>query len=207
MQQINLYNPAFEQRRELLSLPGLALVWGSALALVVGALVLTTMRGTSLEQSLARQTADRAAAQAQLGQLAAQAAGRKPDPALAESLRNLEADLASRKQVMATLGDGVIGDTRGFSEHLKAFARQSFDGLWLTGVTVSSAGRDVVLEGRALAPDSVPGYVQRLNRELVMRGHTFAELEMRRPKEKDADAAASTPAYIEFRLATAASKN
>jgi hypothetical protein len=141
MQQINLYNPAFEQRRELLSLPGLALVWGSALALVVGALVLTTMRGTSLEQSLARQTADRAAAQAQLGQLAAQAAGRKPDPALAESLRNLEADLASRKQVMATLGDGVIGDTRGFSEHLKAFARQSFDGLWLTGITVQRRPR------------------------------------------------------------------
>lgn len=203
MQQVNLYNAAFEKRRELLSLPGLAVAWSGALVLVVAVLALLSMRSTSLQEQLARETSERAAAQSQLTQLTAQIASRKLSPAQAEELKNLEADLANRKQVMHTLGDGVIGDTKGFSEYLIAFARQSFDGLWLTGLSVANAGRDVVVEGRALAPDSVPNYVQRLNRELVMRGHVFSELQMSRPEEKSADKTQSTPAFIEFRLATA----
>jgi hypothetical protein len=203
MQQVNLYNPAFEKRRELLSLPGLAVAWSAAVLLVALALIWSGMRSADLEQQLSRATADRVATQAQLVQLTAQSTARQADTALQEQLLSLQADLASRKQVVTTLGNGAIGDTRGFSEHFRAFARQSFDGLWLTGVSVSNAGRDVVLQGRALAPDSVPGYVQRLNKELVMRGHTFAELEMHRPDAKAAEAQAALPAFIEFRLATA----
>lgn len=204
MQQLNLYNPAFEQKREWLSLPGLVLAWSGAIVLVVIVLTLMGMRTSDIEQRLARDTSERATAQAQMTQLAAEAAARKLNPALAQELANLEADLASRKQVMRTLGDGLIGDTNGFSEHLKAFARQSFDGLWLTGLSMTNAGRDIVVKGRALAPDSVPGYVQRLNRELVMRGHAFSDLQMSRPEEKSADKAESSPEFIEFRLATVA---
>lgn len=204
MQQLNLYNAAFENKRELLSLPGLAVAWGGAIVLVVAVLVVMGMRTSDVEQQLARDSSERTTAQAQLTQLTTQVAARKLNPTLAEELANLDADLASRKQVMRTLGDGLIGDTKGFSEHLKAFARQSFDGLWLTGLSMTNAGRDIVVEGRTLAPDSVPGYVQRLNRELVMRGHAFSDLQMSRPEEKSADKAESSPAFIEFRLATVA---
>lgn len=206
MQQVNLYNPLFEKKRELLSLPGLVLAWSGAFVLVAAATVAMGMRTTSLEASIAQASTERTAAQAQMAQLAAQLASRRLSPALETELRDLEANLASRKEAIRVLGEGAIGDTKGFSEHLKAFARQSFDGLWLTGLSVSNAGRDIVLQGRTLSPDSVPSYVQRLNRELVMRGRSFAELEMHRPETNAAAKAAPVPAYIEFRLATVVQK-
>ena len=87
-----------------------------------------------------------------------------------------------------------------FRGHLSAFARQSFSGIWLTGLRVAAAGQDVVLEGRAVRPELVPNYLQRLNQEDVMQGHAFAELEIRRPEA--ADKAQGQARFVEFRLAT-----
>lgn len=206
MQQINLYNPAFERKRELLSLAGLAAIWAGALVLAIAAVAFADVRLKSIQGQLARATQLRESMQSQMTQLTAQVAGRKLNPVLQSRLSELEEDLAGRKQVMATLGNGAIGDTKGFSEYLTAFARQSFDGLWLTGFSLSHSGRDVVLEGRAVNPEAVPGYVRRLNRELIMRGHVFSELEMRRPEAAGTDKVTPAPRFIEFRLATAAPK-
>lgn len=202
-QQINLYNPAFERRRDLLSLPGAVFAWGGALGLVIVVMLGLTLRSSNLDHELAQTAAERDAAQADMTRLAGQLAARKANPDLAAEVQRMEAALASRKEAMSTLQDGVIGDTRGFSAHLTAFARQAFSGLWLTGLTVTNAGQYVVLEGRAMRPDLVPNYLRRLNREEVMRGHAFAELEMRRPKLKD-PALQAQANFIEFRLSTLA---
>jgi len=200
-QQINLYNPAFERKRDLLSFPGTVTAWGAAFGLVIVVMLAMTLRSSNLEHKLAQTAAERDAAQADMTRLASQLAARTANPALAAQVQRLEAALASRQEVMSTLQDGVIGDTRGFSAHLTAFARQSFSGLWLTGLRVASAGQDVVLEGRAMRPELVPNYLRRLNREEVMRGHAFAELEMRRPESAEPGVQAQAK-YIEFRLST-----
>ncbi len=201
-QQINLYNAAFERKRDLLSLPGAVAAWGLAAGVVVVVMLGMTVRTSNLEHKLAQVAAERDGAQAEMTRLAGQLAARKANPELAAEVQRLEAALARRQQVMSTLQAGVIGDTRGFSTHLTAFARQSFDGLWLTGLKVANAGQDVVLEGRAIQPELVPNYLQRLNREEVMRGHAFAELEMRRPETTDQGAALQAK-FIEFRISTA----
>ena len=200
-QQINLYNPAFERKRDLLTLPGSAAVWAIALAVTVAAAVAMDVRTGNLEHQLEQANAEREAAQANMAKLAGQLAARKPDAALALQIQQLEQGVASRKEVMSTLQGGVIGNTQGFSGHLHAFARQSLAGLWLTGLKVAGAGHDVVLEGRATSPDLVPAYLRRLNREKIMQGHVFAELEIRRP-EKENDVPPRVPQFIEFRLAT-----
>lgn len=200
-QQINLYNPAFERKRDLLTLPGSAAAWAIALAVAVVAVVAMDVRTGNLEHQLKQTIAEREAAQADMAKLAGQLAARKPDPALATQIQKLEQGVASRKEVMSTLQGGVIGNTQGFSGHLQAFARQSLAGLWLTGLKVAGAGQDVVLEGRATSPDLVPAYLRRLNREEIMQGHVFAELEIRRP-DKETDVPPRAMQFIEFRLAT-----
>jgi hypothetical protein len=200
-QQINLYNPAFEHKRDLLSLSGATAAWSLAAGLVIVVMLVMSMRTSNLESELARASAERDAALSEMNRLSGQLASRKSDTRLAAEVAQLEAEVSSRKEVMSTLQGGVIGDTTGFSQHLSAFARQSFSGLWLTGLKVSGAGQHVVLEGRAIRPELVPSYLQRLNREEVMQGHAFAELEMRRPDSKSNPAGADA-AYIEFRLST-----
>ncbi|MGH8678426.1 MAG: hypothetical protein ACREUQ_08770 [Burkholderiales bacterium] len=203
IQQINLYNPAFEDKLEFLSLPGALIAWGAALLLVVTVASYTQIRAAGLSAELAQEERARTAAQADVGRLAAQLAGHKRDAALESELKRLEAELVRRNEVMATLRSGVIGNTEGFAEYLRAFARQSFDGMWLTGLSVSAAGRSMVVEGRALQPDLVPSYVQRLSSERVMRGRVFAELEMHLPETKPDANTRVVPPFIEFRLATA----
>lgn len=203
-QQINLYNAAFVPRRDPLSLSGLATAWGIAVLVVVVAMLAAGIRTGNVKHNLARESKARSAAQSEMTRLATQLSARKADPRLAAELVSLEDGLASRKEVMDTLHAGVIGDMHGFSGYLEAFARQSFSGLWLTGLKVASAGQDVVLEGRAVRPDLVPGYLKRLNSEEVMKGHSFAELEMRRPEQNETAKRHRQPEFIEFRLSTLA---
>jgi len=198
-QQINLYNPVFERKRDLLSLPGAMTAWSLAVGVVVMALVAMAVRTSDLERTLAQLSAEREATQADMARLSAQLAARKPASDLAAEVQRLESALASRKEVMSRLRAGAIGDTHGFSEHLRAFTRQSFDGLKLTGLRVANAGQVIVIEGRARRPEMVPKYLQRLSREEVMRGHAFAELEMHRQKS---DKRGAPEQYIEFRLST-----
>lgn len=200
-QQINLYNPALEKKREFLSLPGLATAWGVALLLIVMAGAIGALRVSMLRGELQEESAARTAAQAEMSRLSAQLAGRKRDASLAAEVTRLEAELAGRNEVMQTLRGGIIGNTDGFSAYLRAFARQSFEGIWLTGFSLTGAGQDVSLEGRALRPELVPDYVRRLNREAVLKGHAFAELRMQLPDEKALGGDAAM-AFIEFRLAT-----
>jgi hypothetical protein len=201
-QQINLYNEAFARKRDLSSLSGLATAWGIAALVVIVALLTTAVRTSNVRHNLMQESQVRDAAQTEMTRLASQLTARKSDPGLAAELVRLENGIASREEVMSTLHAGVIGDMQGFSEYLEAFARQSFSGLWLTGLKVASAGQDVVLEGRALRPELVPDYLQRLNREKVMQGHSFAELEMSRPDSKEANKWQARPNYVEFRLST-----
>jgi hypothetical protein len=201
-QQINLYNPEFAPKRDLTSLSALAIAWGLAILVVTGAILTTTVRLNDVKYELVQEAQARQVAQAEMTRYATQLSARKPDLELASELTRLEHGLASRAEVMNTLHAGVIGDVRGFSEHLEAFARQTISGLWLTGLKVSSAGQDIVIEGRATQPELVPGYVKRLNREKIMQGHAFSELEMRRPESSAGAKRKTNQKYIEFRLST-----
>lgn len=205
-QQINLYNPALERKRDPLSLQGLTVAWSSAIALVVIAAAVGGFRVSALQAELEKESAARSRAQAEMSRLSAQFAARSRDAALAAEMARLEAEVAGRTEVMQTLRGGIIGNTDGFSAYLRAFARQSFEGMWLTGFTLAGAGQDVELEGRALRPELVPDYVQRLNREAVLKGHAFSELQMRRPEARSADAGEEGLPFIEFRLATVPSQ-
>jgi hypothetical protein len=132
----------------------------------------------------------------------------KPDVVLDGEIAGLETELKLARESMEALKGGAFGNQQGFAEYLRAFSRQSLNGLWLTGFSIAGSG-ELEIRGRALSPDLVPSYIQRLNREEVLAGRSFARLEMSRPKpetvvvDKGAAKAAGTPRYLEFNLATA----
>ncbi len=101
---------------------------------------------------------------------------RLPNAQLEAKIAELDAQLKSRQDVIDALKGGVVGTTRGFSEYMRMFSRQSLDGLWLTGFDIAAGGNDLTLAGRALSADLVPAYLQRLNREEPMQGRQFASM-------------------------------
>ncbi|HYJ17891.1 MAG TPA: MSHA biogenesis protein MshI, partial [Burkholderiales bacterium] len=158
-QQINLYNPLLEPRREWMSFNVAATVVLATLALVALGSSAASWRYNTLVRQEQASSQRLANAKEEMTRLANQLSSRQTDPQLLAELDRAKAELKSRDEMVAVLQGGVMGNTAGYSEYLRAFARQSIEGLWLTGFSITGAGHHVVIEGRTLRADLVPDYL------------------------------------------------
>ena len=206
-QQINLFNPAFQQQTSLFSAPSMALACG-ALVLGLAAMgVWAELRVVQLQAEANTVSRQLEGAQKRLAAVSAEFTPRQKDPALAGQLAQAEQQHAALQHVAEVIQRGELGNTQGFAEYFRALARQSVDGLWLTGVSIGGAGREIGVQGRALDPAMVPGFLGRLRKEPVLQGKAVGSLQIgeaaaSRPSGKDSkdSAAPAQPPYVEFSL-------
>lgn len=174
-QQINLYDPALLRKRELVSALNLALA-AAVLAVFIGAwAVLARAQQATLaaeQQALAPQVKS---VQDQMAALARQVASMKPDPRIEAELASARALLSLRGEVLAVLEKSIGGGAISFAEYLRALARQTVGGLWLTGFSVAESG-GMEIRGRMSDPARLPEYIRRLNAEKAFQGRSFAAL-------------------------------
>lgn len=195
-QQINLFNPVFLKQKKYFSVIAML----QALALIAVGSALFYGYAVYQVQQLARQSEETAkrymADQARLARYTAEYSPQKSGLLLAEELKQAEAQLAMQQKILHTLKNGVIGNTTGYAEYMRAFSRQAVSGLWLTGFNITGDAAQMSMSGAVLRPELVPVYVRRLNQEQVMRGKSFASLQMQQPKTEGGKAAR----YVEFTL-------
>jgi MSHA biogenesis protein MshI len=98
-----------------------------------------------------------------------------------EQLDEATRTLAQRQAVLSLMQGNRLGDTKGFSRHLRALARQDIDGIWLTHVELSARGDNTRLEGRALRAELIPLYVQELTAEPAFAQQRFLRFEIDNP--------------------------
>jgi len=221
-QYINLYDPALRRESPIVSAGQLAVALAVLAAAFAAGATLVGGQVRAMAQEAAALDAQLAAQRAQLAEVGKALAARKPDAALAAELAATEATLAARREVIGVLEGGAIGNKTGFSGYLRAFSRQTMQGLWLIGFEISGGGSEMAIHGRALEPSLLPRYIRRLNDEETFRGRSFAALKMEAaedkpplPDQKSAKdgakdvkggpSSALEPAlrYIEFNLASA----
>jgi hypothetical protein len=122
--------------------------------------------------------------------------------------------MADQREIAKVLKGGDLGDTSGYSDYLRAMARQIVDGVWIRRFDIAGAGRHFTIEGSTLRADLIPQYIKRLSSEDAMRGRQFATLMLRPPKpsskdDKDAsgekkasDEAKASKPYLDFQLSS-----
>lgn len=161
-QQINLVNPLLLKKRYAFGLREMALGLGLILA---GALAwggFLHYRADTLEARAAEQEALHAEAQRQLDEMHA-LAQRPVSALLTERLAAVQAQVAQREALLATLS-GTLGTTStGFSGRLRALALGRIEGVWLNGFTL--AHERVELRGSALHAGLLGDYLDRLGRQ------------------------------------------
>ncbi len=196
-QQINLFNPIFMKQQKQFSL--LAMV--QALVLIVACALLfygyaayqVTKLSAQAEESTRLFNAE------QVRQVAILEPGQQ-DVLLQNEVQQMEQKLAEQSDLVESFKSGVMGNDTGYSEYMRAFARQAVQGLWLTGFTLNS-DEQISLAGGVVNPELLPVYIQRLGREKIMSGKKFTDLQMYQPR---ADAIQADPAskvrYVEFSL-------
>jgi len=207
-QNINLLGPAFRKRRQLLTLVTVVQCLGITLAALFGYQFILQQQVSDLSAELRTAEGLLGSQRGYVDKLKGKPAALKPDAQLEADIGRLETELKTAREAMEALKGGALGNQQGFAEYLRAFSRQSLNGLWLTGFSIAGSG-ELEIRGRVLSPDLVPSYIQRLNREQVLAGRSFARLEMSRPKpepaagkDKAAGKAPLVPRYLDFSLAT-----
>lgn len=204
-QQINLFNPIFRKQKKYFSsvtmLQALGVICLACALLAADA----ARRAYALKAQAAATDANLLARQEKLAAYRIQFAPRTKSPTLAAEITAAQEELAMLTNAASTVARGGFGDTAGYSAYFKAFARQSFEGLWLTSLHVASGGARLAVQGNVLQAQLVPQYMRRLSSEPVMQGKTFASMEIGAPTQAPAatESAAKTapaPAYLSFKL-------
>ncbi|MGH8855580.1 MAG: PilN domain-containing protein [Telluria sp.] len=202
-QQVNLFNPAFQPQKKVLT----ARMMGAALVLLVAGIaalgVAVRAETGRMQEELRDGAAQQARKQARLVSVNAEFAPRTKTAGLDAQVVDAEAQLAALRHVSGVLERGELGNTDGFGGYFKAFARQGVSGLWLTGVTV--AGKDIGIKGRTTDPALVPGYISRLAAEPLLQGKSFASLQIGQAEPlqaagPDGKPERSAAPYVEFSL-------
>lgn len=212
-QQINLINPELRPRRDWLAFATVAPATLAVLLVVVLAAVWVRVEQSSLGAHEREVAAQLKAAQDRLQAVTKELAARTADPALANEAERLKNALSLRREALQFLQAGGAGKPSGFASAMAGLARQSTDGLWLTGF--AAGGGELEIRGRMLDPALLPLYIRRLNAESAFQGRRFAELDMKgvdpqadtakTDAAKPAQAAspsATLPRYTEFTLRT-----
>jgi hypothetical protein len=205
-QNINLLGPAFRKRRQVLTLVTVVQCLGVMLFALFGYHFYLQQQVSGLATELRAAEETHRSQQGYLDKLKGRSAALKPDAELDADIGRLENELKIGREAMSALKGGAFGNQQGYAEYLRAFSRQSLSGLWLTGFSIAGSG-ELEIRGRVLSPDLLPSYIQRLNREEVLAGRSFARLEMSRPKpepaadkDKAAGKAPLVPRHLEFSL-------
>lgn len=177
--QINLYNPALRIKRQALTARRLLGGLGVMVLLVAGYASVLRWQSAQLSNESKAVAATLQQRQEELARVSGELGQRRVSKPVEAQLAKAESMLKGREQVSKALESGALGSSQGFSEFLRAFARQTAPGLWLTGLQITEGGRTVTLEGRTLNPDLIPGYIKMLNMEPALRGRSFEALNIR----------------------------
>ncbi len=195
-QQINLFNPVFLRQKKYFSM---ATMLQALVLIALGSALFYGYAAYQVKQ-LARQSDETnkryTAEQIRLSRYTAEFSPQLSRQLLEEELKNFEARAAAQQEIINAVKSGALGNTSGFSEYMRAFARQSVHGLWLTGFNISGDAASMEIKGAVLFPELLPAYIQKLGQEKVMRGKIFASLQMQQPKVESGKATR----YVEFAL-------
>ena len=201
-QQINLFNDNVRKPGKAFSVLNMLQGLGAILFCVMLFYAYSEYQGRQQQEQLDEANKSLASEQARLANLTADFSRQRSGLTPEQELKKVAAEATAQREIISALKSGVIGNTRGYSEYMQAFARQTLNGLWLTGFNIDGDATQMSISGAALSPEMVPGYILRLNNEKVMRGKAFASLQMQLPKE-DASKPTSRP-YLEFTLQSVA---
>lgn len=181
-QQINLLNLALIKKKDFLSPNNIAITLGllSVLMLAYYSFVQTQLSSLTIKRNQVAEALS--ATQTQLKQTALLHAPKEINTALLAQIAQLEQKEKIQQQVLQTVSISSTTPEKGYAALMRAFAKQSIDGLWLTSFSMDNDNNRLTISGRALQGDLVPEYISRLGNEAVLKGQSFATLNMNLPK-------------------------
>jgi Tfp pilus assembly protein PilN len=187
-QQINLLNPALIKKTDLLKPNNIALLLG---VLLLALLAYYVFAKYALEKTILMrsQTAERLTkTQTQVNNLIAERNTHVSNQVLLNRIKELEQKEIMQQAILKAVSQNSATPSHSYAALLRAFSKQSIDGLWITGLSIDQDAEALSISGRTLNADLLPTFIARLRAEPALKGKSFTQLTMQ------AAAASSTTA-------------
>lgn len=213
-QQINLLNPSLIKQKDFLNPTTILVTIGILLASMLGYYSYAQKQLSLLSTQRSQIAQELLATQSTLQQAALLHTPHEMNKALLEQIAQLEQKQAMQQQILQTVNQSSATPEKGYAALMRAFAKQSLDGLWLTSFSIDSKSERLNISGRTLDGSLVPEYIDRLGNEPSLKGKKFTSLVMNLPKKesssnttKEPVAAVSSNNLNSNNLATSITKN
>ncbi len=183
-QQINLLNPALLKKKDILNPVNIVCVISF---LLVGVITFGVYERLALDRTkIAQQQSAKSLAETQtlLTQMRAQHANNNAKQRQLNQIQRLENKKAMQEAMLEAAQHDQSHQGESYAALLKAFAKQSMDGLWITALTIDQDAQHLSISGRTLNPDLVPDYIDRLRKEPALHGKKFTNLSMQYKEAK-----------------------
>jgi Tfp pilus assembly protein PilN len=180
-QQINLYQPAADLSRQPFSARAAVLCVSAVLVAVLGIWAYGSWQVSRMQKAVTALEQQQRHQEDTLNAAGAIHAARAKPAQLEAQIRELTAELATRRLALTRLHSGAEGETVGFSARLSGLARRHVEGLWIDHIVLSGSAETMTLEGVALDADMVPRYLRDLAQDPALTGARFDELVIERP--------------------------
>lgn len=186
MQQIDLYQEQFRERRDPFSARSLGAALLVAVLVLAGVSVwLGFAAERAAEQRAAAEQSRDGVEQQVLAMRSRLEARTAEDAAVASEPARLRTELTAKRRLMNYLEGGPLARRDGFSPHLAGLARRVVDDLWFDRIVLERGGDRLQFEGHALQAAHVPQMIAALGEEPVYAGHAFRSLVIQRPEDAD----------------------
>ena len=180
MQQINLYQAAFQKKGVMVSAQQVLFAGAGLLVLLIGVTMFYYIQIMQLESEVEVAKSEQLDKTSQLETLQKQVQARSKSKKVLNNIETLTIEIANKQKVLQILSNQKFGNTKGFTEHVKGLARQRVDGMWLTGISISRGGEHLALTGLTQQAKLLPQYLQKLSSEEAFLGKEFETLSILR---------------------------
>ncbi len=184
-QQINLYRPEFRPETNAFQSAFMFQAAGIMLLALLVIYVFARSELSSIEDEFEIVARQEAAALERLQNVRQLITAVTGEQSWSEQLEEASRTLAERQAALSLIQGTSLGDTKGFSRHLRALARQDIDGVWLTHIVLSALGDQTRIEGRAVRAELIPLYVQNLTAEPAFEKQRFHRFQIENPDDDD----------------------
>ncbi len=181
-QQINLLNPALIKQKDLLNTNNIAITLGLFLVLMLAYYSYAQQQLASVVIQRNQAAEALSAMQAELQKAVLIHTPKAINNALLDQIKQLEHKESMQLEILQTVNQSSATPDKGYAALMHAFAKQSLDGLWLTGFNIDSHADKLNISGRTLQADLVPEYISRLGNEPALKGKLFAALNIHSAK-------------------------
>lgn len=169
--------------------PELRLTFAKLMTYVAGLVLLCILVGAygywqlgQSEQALQQASQQKQQLEQQKAALEAQIAARKPDPALVARVELESQQLELKQLLISELALRSALTSRGFAPVLKDLAQVSDARVWLSRIVINE--QNVMFEGFADHPQSIPLWVGKLKTTNTLKGQAFSSMTMDRGDDK-----------------------